>query len=173
MSATIAWSDFLQTSGKWPASLTMPPRCPPMPSAQVLQAFFGAHRLPELADAARFATFAEGVESAGQPPPVLTFHRWFLRSRSGAGRWSELRGADRLCGVGHAHGARSLGGQRDFCRESLLTSTRTARRRQARPSCGASFLDKAADRNLGEVAPSIGLALAARSLRTGRPPRQN
>ena len=31
---------FLQTSGKWPSSLTMPPRWPPMPSAQVLQAFF-------------------------------------------------------------------------------------------------------------------------------------
>ncbi len=40
MSADIAWIDFLQTSGKWPFSLTMPPSCPPMPRAQVLQAFF-------------------------------------------------------------------------------------------------------------------------------------
>ena len=40
MSATIAWNDFLQTSGKWPASLTMPPDWPPMPTAQVLHAFF-------------------------------------------------------------------------------------------------------------------------------------
>ena len=40
MSATIACRLFLQTSGKWPSSLTMPPRWPPMPSAQVLQAFF-------------------------------------------------------------------------------------------------------------------------------------
>ena len=40
MSATIAWNDFLQTSGKWPASFTMPPAWPPMPSAQVLHAFF-------------------------------------------------------------------------------------------------------------------------------------
>src|SRR5437868_14276288 len=39
MSAAIACSDFLQTSGKLPASLTMPPFWPPMPSAQVLQAF--------------------------------------------------------------------------------------------------------------------------------------
>jgi hypothetical protein len=38
MSDAIACSDFLQTSGKRPCSLTMPPRCPPMPSAQVLQA---------------------------------------------------------------------------------------------------------------------------------------
>src|SRR4030095_3593040 len=39
MSATMAWSDFLQVSGKLPASLTIPPFWPPMPSAQVLQAF--------------------------------------------------------------------------------------------------------------------------------------
>ena len=39
MSATIAWSDFLQTSGQWPTSLRMPPAWPPMPRAQVLQAF--------------------------------------------------------------------------------------------------------------------------------------
>ena len=40
MSATIAWNDFLHTSGKGPASFTIPPDCPPIPSAQVLQAFF-------------------------------------------------------------------------------------------------------------------------------------
>ena len=40
MSATIACSDFLHTSGQCPASLRMPPACPPMPSAHVLQAFF-------------------------------------------------------------------------------------------------------------------------------------
>ncbi len=39
MSETIAWNDFLQTSGKWPASLTIPPNWPPMPTAQVLQVF--------------------------------------------------------------------------------------------------------------------------------------
>ena len=39
MSEAIAWKDFLQTSGKWPPSLTMPPSWPPMPTAQVLQAF--------------------------------------------------------------------------------------------------------------------------------------
>ncbi len=39
MSEAIAWNDFLQTSGKWPASLTMPPNWPPMPTAQVLQVF--------------------------------------------------------------------------------------------------------------------------------------
>jgi hypothetical protein len=39
MSAAMACSDFLQTSGKWPASFTIPPIWPPMPRAQVLQAF--------------------------------------------------------------------------------------------------------------------------------------
>jgi hypothetical protein len=39
MSAAMACSDFLQTSGKCPASLTIPPIWPPMPSAHVLQAF--------------------------------------------------------------------------------------------------------------------------------------
>lgn len=44
MSPAWAWTLFLQTSGKWPASLTMPPRAPPMPTAQVLQAFFDRMR---------------------------------------------------------------------------------------------------------------------------------
>ena len=39
-----ACTDFLQTSGKCPASFTMPPRCPPMPSAHVLHAFFDRSR---------------------------------------------------------------------------------------------------------------------------------
>src|SRR5436190_5694428 len=39
ISAAMACNDFLQTSGNLPSSLTMPPFCPPMPSAQVLQAF--------------------------------------------------------------------------------------------------------------------------------------
>ena len=39
MSAAIAWTDFLQNSGNFPASFTIPPRSPPMPSAQVLQVF--------------------------------------------------------------------------------------------------------------------------------------
>src|SRR5947209_6459689 len=39
MSATMACNDFLQTSGQWPASLRRPPAWPPMPRAQVLQAF--------------------------------------------------------------------------------------------------------------------------------------
>ena len=34
----MAWTDFLQTSGKRPSSLRIPPCCPPIPSAQVLQA---------------------------------------------------------------------------------------------------------------------------------------
>ena len=38
MSPAWACTDFLHTSGKWPASFTMPPCCPPMPSAHVLHA---------------------------------------------------------------------------------------------------------------------------------------
>src|SRR5579872_7335044 len=39
MSETMACNDFLQTSGKCPPSLTMPPIWPPIPRAHVLQAF--------------------------------------------------------------------------------------------------------------------------------------
>ena len=38
MSPAWACTDFLQTSGNRPASFTIPPRCPPMPTAQVLHA---------------------------------------------------------------------------------------------------------------------------------------
>ncbi len=38
MSPACACTDFLHTSGKRPASSTIPPCCPPMPSAHVLQA---------------------------------------------------------------------------------------------------------------------------------------
>lgn len=39
MSAVCACTDFLHTSGKCPASLTIPPFWPPMPRAQVLHVF--------------------------------------------------------------------------------------------------------------------------------------
>ena len=61
MSATIACRLFLQTSGKWPSSLTMPPRWPPMPSAQVLQAFF---------ERMAFHSFKNAAGLAGLSPRV-------------------------------------------------------------------------------------------------------
>ena len=61
MSAAMACSDFLQTSGKCPASLTMPPACPPMPSAQVLQAFFERMAFHSLTNAAHFARLAQRI----------------------------------------------------------------------------------------------------------------
>ena len=84
MSATMAWNDFLQTSGQCPASLRMPPFCPPMPSAQVLQALrlvMARHRLRQptrrairneyqtAAEPPRF--FARMVEPTvpSEPPP--------------------------------------------------------------------------------------------------------
>jgi len=53
MSDAMACSDFLQTSGQWPISLRIPPAWPPMPKAQVLQAFlariaFQSRRQPTL-----------------------------------------------------------------------------------------------------------------------------
>ena len=52
--------DLLQTAGKWPFSSRIPPFCPPIPSAQLLQLFLEAsafsmgHKPP-----ARFAIFSE------------------------------------------------------------------------------------------------------------------
>ncbi len=56
MSEAIAWNDFLQTSGKCPPSLTIPPNCPPMPSAQVLQVFRDRRALQSLVQPTRLAT---------------------------------------------------------------------------------------------------------------------
>jgi hypothetical protein len=68
MSEAIAWSDFLQTSGKWPPSLTMPPSWPPIPSAQVLQAFRLRIARHIGSQPTRCAT-RNVYRMAGQPPP--------------------------------------------------------------------------------------------------------
>ena len=73
MSATIACRLFLQTSGKWPSSLTMPPRWPPMPSAQVLQAFFERMAFHSLRMPPASRAFRQVYHTAGQPPPDLYF----------------------------------------------------------------------------------------------------
>ena len=73
MSATIACSDFLQTSGKWPSSLTMPPRCPPMPSAQVLQAFFERMAFQSFQKPPASRPLRSVYQTAGQPPPDEAF----------------------------------------------------------------------------------------------------
>ena len=77
MSATIACRLFLQTSGKWPSSLTMPPRCPPMPSAQVLQAFFERMACHSFKMPPASRAFRHVYQTAGQPPPDFSF---FIRA---------------------------------------------------------------------------------------------
>src|SRR5262245_1039629 len=72
MSAAIACSDFLQTSGKWPVSLTMPPFCPPMPSAQVLQAFLLRIAFHSFHKPPTCWALLSVYRTAGQPPPCLT-----------------------------------------------------------------------------------------------------
>src|ERR1700704_3198571 len=73
MSETIACRLFLQTSGKWPSSLTMPPRWPPMPSAQVLQAFLERMARHSLRMPPASRAFFQVYQTAGQPPPALSF----------------------------------------------------------------------------------------------------
>src|SRR5689334_14524697 len=70
MSATIACSDFLHTSGQCPASLRMPPACPPMPSAQVLQAFFERIAFHSCHQPTRLA-MRRVYRIAAQPPPLF------------------------------------------------------------------------------------------------------
>src|SRR5262245_5141369 len=72
MSAIIAWRDFLQTSGKWPPSLTMPPACPPMPRAQVLQAFFVRIAFQSFHSPPTSRALRKVYQTAGQPPPRFT-----------------------------------------------------------------------------------------------------
>ena len=62
MSAAIACRDLLADLGKWPSSLTMPPRCPPMPSAQVLQAFLERMAFQSFENAAGLAGLSPSVK---------------------------------------------------------------------------------------------------------------
>jgi len=73
MSATIAWNDFLQTSGKWPASLTIPPAWPPMPRAQVLHAFLERMAFQNFHRPPASRAFLNVYKTARNPPPVVTF----------------------------------------------------------------------------------------------------
>src|SRR5579884_2535970 len=70
MSATIACSDFLHTSGQCPASLRMPPACPPMPKAHVLQAFFARIAFHSCHQPTRWA-MRNVYRIAAQPPPLF------------------------------------------------------------------------------------------------------
>src|SRR5688572_22268469 len=86
MSATIAWNDFLQTSGQCPNSFRMPPAWPPMPSAQVLQAFLlrmacHSHRQPT-----RFAIRSVYLMAAHPPPLVIRFMGSFRSAENDADR---------------------------------------------------------------------------------------
>src|SRR5204863_3476062 len=73
ISAAIACNDFLQTSGKWPASLTMPPFWPPMPSAQVLQAFLARIAFHNRSQPTRLAMRKVYLIAAQPPPLVMRF----------------------------------------------------------------------------------------------------
>src|SRR5437899_9331039 len=92
ISETIAWNDFLHTSGKWPASLTIPPRWPPMPSAQVLQAFFVRIAANSRRQPTRLA-MRSVYRIAAQPPPLVI--RFMGRDRL-AFRVGPLHGSTRL-----------------------------------------------------------------------------
>src|SRR5262245_40060926 len=72
MSAACACTDFLQTSGKCPASFTMPPRCPPIPSAQVLQALRWRIRRYSRHTPPAFCPMRSVYAIAATPPPALT-----------------------------------------------------------------------------------------------------
>src|SRR6478672_13495419 len=73
MSVAIAGSDFLQTSGKLPASFFIPPFCPPIPSAHVLHAFLLriAFHIAQKPPEAR--AFLNVYQMARQPPPEVSF----------------------------------------------------------------------------------------------------
>src|SRR5258705_8708626 len=68
ISEAIAWSDFLQTSGKWPPPLAMPPNWPPIPRAQVLQAFLLRMARHNGSHPTRLA-MRKVYKTAFQPPP--------------------------------------------------------------------------------------------------------
>ena len=72
MSAAIACKDFLQTSGKCPSSLRIPPFCPPIPSAHVLQAFFERIAFQSFQNPTRLPMLNEYF-SAWKPPPASGF----------------------------------------------------------------------------------------------------
>src|SRR5262249_16841386 len=75
MSATIAWNDFLQTSGKWPASFRIPPACPPMPSAHVLPAFLADMAFQSCHQPTLLAIRSEYLMAAQPPPFFIGFIR--------------------------------------------------------------------------------------------------
>ena len=51
----------------------MPPPCPPIPSAQVLQAFFERMALKSFHGPPASRAFCQVYEMAAQPPPLRTF----------------------------------------------------------------------------------------------------
>ncbi len=56
----------------------MPPRWPPMPSAQVLQAFFERMALHSLKMPPASRAFRQVYKTAGQPPPDFNFFMYDL-----------------------------------------------------------------------------------------------
>src|SRR5262245_35670658 len=81
MSDAIACKDFLQTSGKWPPSLVMPPSWPPMPSAQVLHAFLLRSARHIGSHPTRLATRAVYTRLCQPPPDRAGFMRAYCSGR--------------------------------------------------------------------------------------------
>ncbi len=95
-SAAIACTDFLQNSGKWPVSLCIPPACPPMPRAQVLQAFFEAMRRQKSSGpVATPNDFSSVYRIAAQPPPERIPAIQVILYVDGCGENHRLASADR------------------------------------------------------------------------------
>jgi hypothetical protein len=69
---------FFADLGKCPASLTMPPACPPIPSAQVLQAFFERMAFQSFQMPPASRALDQVYRIARHPPPDLSFFmiRW-------------------------------------------------------------------------------------------------
>jgi hypothetical protein len=70
MSATVACKDFLQTSGQCPSSFRIPPAWPPIPRAQVLQAFLDRIAFHNCRQPTRFA-MRSVYRIAAHPPPLF------------------------------------------------------------------------------------------------------
>src|SRR6185295_1385399 len=78
MSEAIACNDFLQTSGKLPASFVIPPFWPPIPSAHVSPAFFLRIAFHIAQKPPEDLAFLSVYQIARQPPPEVS--RFMMRA---------------------------------------------------------------------------------------------
>ena len=145
MSATIACSDFLQTSGKWPGLVDHAAALAAHAESAGLARVLGAHGLPQLADAAGFAGFAERVEdggpaaagavflheAVGEKTRLWTEWNWRLRAGGPAGTVSSARRCSRV--------AFSLDSFHDRSQQRTPHARRHSKSRPPRVLCAARF----------------------------------